>query len=128
MISEFHCYHHCNKSGRDFILHYLESRVWIINPNSLSEYVVFLEGSYYILSMHFPHKPNLNPGITEENFRKLTPGGIICPICKRNPARLQVCPHCGHENIIPCSSCQPTSRLCKFCEVAIPSGNNPDIS
>ncbi|MHA1647768.1 MAG: hypothetical protein ACTSVU_06130 [Promethearchaeota archaeon] len=57
------------------------------------------------------------------SLHNIQPGGPICPICKINPARVIICPHCGATTIYPCQYCQPQSQLsyCPKCHQSLQS-------
>jgi len=40
---------------------------------------------------------------------------ILCPKCKKNLARRQMCPKCGKINILRCNECKRTIEACEFC-------------
>ena len=53
--------------------------------------------------------------INGSSLKKLKPGGIICPICKINPAQIFVCPRCGRKSIFPCPNCAHSELKCPYC-------------
>jgi len=53
--------------------------------------------------------------ISNLSLKKLKPGGIICPICRLNPAQIYICPNCGRKSIFPCPNCVHSELKCPFC-------------
>lgn len=53
--------------------------------------------------------------ITNSSLKKLKPGGIICPICRINPAQIYICPICGRKSIFPCPNCIRSELKCPYC-------------
>lgn len=53
--------------------------------------------------------------ISNSSLRNLKPGGIICSICKINPAQILICPICNRRTIFPCSSCVHSELMCPYC-------------
>ena len=40
---------------------------------------------------------------------------VLCPRCKKNTARRQMCGKCGKINILPCSDCRSRVEACVHC-------------
>ncbi|MHA1474965.1 MAG: hypothetical protein ACTSPA_11510 [Promethearchaeota archaeon] len=53
--------------------------------------------------------------ISKSSLKILKPGGIICPICKINPAQIYICPICGRRSIFPCPNCTHSELRCPYC-------------
>jgi len=53
--------------------------------------------------------------ISNSSLKILKPGGIICPICKVNPAQIYICPSCGRRSIFPCPNCAQYDLRCPHC-------------
>ena len=53
--------------------------------------------------------------INNSSLKILKPGGIICSICRLNPAQILICPVCGRRTIFPCPNCAHSELRCPYC-------------